>query len=67
MIKIKINGIEKEIPKNSTIKDLLSSLGVLEKTMAVAVNMKIVKKDKWNSYILKEGDKVEALNFVGGG
>ncbi len=66
-MKIKINGIEKEIPKNTTIKELLSSLGVLDKTMAVAVNMKIVKKDEWDKYVLNEGDKIEALNFVGGG
>ena len=66
-MKIKINGIEKEIPENTTIKDLLSSLGVLDKTMAVAVNMKIVKKDDWDKFKLNEGDKVEALNFVGGG
>jgi len=67
LIKIKINGIEKKIPQNTTIKDLLSSLNVLDKTMAVAVNMKIVKKDDWDKFILNENDKVEALNFVGGG
>jgi len=66
-MKIIINGIEKEIEKNTTIKKLLQDLKVLEKTMAVAVNMKIVKKDEWDKYILNEGDKVEALNFVGGG
>jgi len=66
-MKIKINGIEKIIPENTTIKELLSSLGILEKTMAVAVNMKIIKKDNWDKYIFKENDKVEALNFVGGG
>jgi len=67
LIRIKINGIEKEIPQNTTIKDLLSSLNVLDKTMAVAINMKIVKKDDWDKFVLKENDKVEALNFVGGG
>jgi len=67
LINIKINGIEKNIPKNTTIKDLLSSLGILDKTMAVAVNMKIVKKDEWKNYKLQENDKIEALNFVGGG
>ena len=67
LIKIKINGIEKKIPQNTTIKELLSSLNVLDKTMAVAVNMKIVKKDDWDKFVLKENDKVEALNFVGGG
>jgi len=66
-IKITINGIEKEINSNTTIKKLLEDLGVLDKTMAVAVNMKIVKKDDWATYTLKEGDKIEALNFVGGG
>jgi sulfur carrier protein len=35
--------------------------------MAVAVNMKIVKKDEWDKYFIQENDKIEALNFVGGG
>jgi len=67
LIKIKINGIEKQIPPSTTIKNLLEDLNVLDKTMAVAVNMKIVKKDEWDKYILQENDKIEALNFVGGG
>jgi len=66
-MKIKINGIEKNIPENTTIEQLLNELQVLDKTMAVAVNMKIVKKDEWKNYKLQENDKVEALNFVGGG
>ncbi len=66
-MKITINGIEKEVRKGISIKDLLEDLKVLDKTMAVAVNMKIVKKDEWDKYKLKENDKVEALNFVGGG
>jgi len=66
-MKIKINGIDKEIEKNTTVKKLLEDLKVLDKTMAVAVNMKIVKKDEWDKFILQEGDKIEALNFVGGG
>lgn len=66
-IKIKINGMEKTIPQNTTVKKLLEDLKVLEKTMAVAVNMQIVKKENWDKYVLKEGDKIEALNFVGGG
>jgi sulfur carrier protein len=67
LINITINGHRKKIKQNMTIKKLLEDLKVLDKTMAVAVNMKIVKKDEWNKYILNENDKVEALNFVGGG
>ncbi len=66
-MKITINGIEKEIKENTTIKELLEELKVLDKTMAVAVNMKIVKKEEWDKYTLNKGDKIEALNFVGGG
>jgi sulfur carrier protein len=66
-MKIKINGIEKDVKENITIKELLEDLKVFDKTMAVAVNMKIVKKDEWNKFTLKENDKIEALNFVGGG
>ncbi|WP_456470879.1 sulfur carrier protein ThiS [Caminibacter sp.] len=67
LINIKINGIEKKIAPNTTIKELLKDLEILDKTMAVAVNMKIVKKDNWDKFKLNEGDKIEALNFVGGG
>ncbi|MEO1959346.1 MAG: sulfur carrier protein ThiS [Nautiliaceae bacterium] len=66
-MKITINGIEKEVRKGISIKELLEDLKVLDKTMAVAVNMKIIKKEEWDKYKLKENDKVEALNFVGGG
>ena len=66
-MKIKINGIEKDVKENITIKELLEDLQVLDKTLAVAVNMKIVKKDEWDKFTLRENDKIEALNFVGGG
>jgi hypothetical protein len=29
--------------------------------------MQIVKQDNWDNYILKDGDKLELLDFVGGG
>ncbi len=66
-MKIKINGIEKDVKENITINELLKELKILDKTMAVAVNMNIVKKDEWDKYKLNENDKIEALNFVGGG
>jgi len=66
-INIIINGHKKKIKHNTTVKQLLDDLKVLDKTMAVAVNMKIIKKDEWDKFTLNENDKVEALNFVGGG
>jgi len=62
-----INGEKKDIKENITIYQLLTELNILDKVMAVAVNMEIVKKDNWKNYIIKENDKLELLQFVGGG
>ena len=35
--------------------------------IAVEVNGRIIKKDEYSSTQLNDGDKVEVVNFVGGG
>ena len=62
-----INGEEKEFNENSTLQAVINELKVEDKVMAAAVNMEIVKKDEWNKYIVKNDDKLELLQFVGGG
>lgn len=62
-----INGEEKEFEENISLKGIITNLQVEDKVMAAAVNMEIVKKDEWNSYIVKDNDKLELLQFVGGG
>ena len=67
MLLVTINGESKEFEKGTTITQMLKSLGVEEKVMAVAVNMQIVKKEEWDKFQPKEGDKIEFLGFTGGG
>lgn len=62
-----INGEDKNFDKNITIGELLKVLNLEGKVMAAAVNMEIVKQDSWNSHQLTDGDKLELLDFVGGG
>ncbi|NLC28065.1 MAG: sulfur carrier protein ThiS [Campylobacteraceae bacterium] len=50
-----------------TIETLMQNLGIKEKVMATALNMEVVKKEVWSSTFLKNGDKIEFLEFVGGG
>ena len=64
---VTINGEQKEFEKGTTIAQMLKSLGVEKKVMAVAVNMQIVKKEDWQNFKPKEGDKIEFLGFTGGG
>ncbi|MFZ2890350.1 sulfur carrier protein ThiS [Sulfuricurvum sp.] len=66
-MQIKVNGEMRELSEGSSMLDLICSLGVEERVMASALNMEIVKKDAWKSTVLKEGDTIELLDFVGGG
>lgn len=64
---IMLNGEQREFEDGITLGALIQKEGVLEKVMAAAVNMQIVKKEDWNSRKLEQGDKIELLQFVGGG
>jgi sulfur carrier protein len=66
-MKIIINGETKEFDSDITLKNLLNKLSLDGKVMAAAVNMDIIKQDNWDNYKLKDGDKLELLDFVGGG
>ncbi|MFZ5375625.1 MAG: sulfur carrier protein ThiS [Campylobacterota bacterium] len=66
-MQIKVNGETRQVSENTTLLELIRSLGIEAKVMAAAVNMQIVKQDAWNSAVLHDGDAVELLDFVGGG
>jgi len=66
-LKIVVNGQDKEFHENITLEALLKELSLDGKVMAAAVNMDIVKQDSWSKHILVDGDKLELLDFVGGG
>ncbi len=62
-----INGEEKNVEENSSLKKIITDLKIEDKVMAAAINMEIVKKNEWDTFIPKENDKLELLQFVGGG
>ncbi|MBN2826292.1 MAG: sulfur carrier protein ThiS [Campylobacterales bacterium] len=62
-----VNGQNKEVESHTTLEALIESLNLGINVMASAVNMEIVKKQDWGGYELQEGDKVDLLDFVGGG
>ncbi len=61
-----INGVPQET-NATTIQALIMDLGIETKVMAAAVNMNVIKKEQWETFELHEKDKVEFLQFVGGG
>lgn len=66
-MKLTINGEIREFQDEMTLEEVLNELSLVGKIMAAAVNMNIVKQDKWDEYRLSDGDKLELLDFVGGG
>ncbi len=62
-----VNGEPRDFDENCTLSKMMESLNLVGKVMAAAVNMNIVKQTDWATYQLKEGDKIELLDFVGGG
>lgn len=62
-----VNGETKDFDENSTLQNIITNLQIEDKVMAAAVNMNIVKKDDWNNFTPQENDKIELLQFVGGG
>ena len=62
-----VNGETKEYNNELTLLEMMRELDIVDKVMAAAVNMNIVKQDVWDTHTLNDGDKVELLDFVGGG
>ena len=62
-----VNGETREFDNSSTLQDIITNLQIENKVMAAAVNMNIVKKEDWSNFIPKDDDKIELLQFVGGG
>ena len=64
---IRLNGEPFEIARPITISVLLADLKVDYRLVAVEHNLSIIKRDKYGSVVINEGDEVEIVNFVGGG
>jgi thiamine biosynthesis protein ThiS len=65
---LRINGEEKTFSvKTDNVMDLLHTLGVKSVMAAVEINGNIVDPNLFNKTLLRDGDKVEIVSFVGGG
>ena len=67
MMKVFVNGQEREVPAGSSVADLLAELDLAKRRVAVERNRSIVPRDGYESSRLAEGDRLEIVHFVGGG
>lgn len=64
---IRLNGEPREIDGPITIGALLAGLGIDPRRVAVEHNLTVIKRDRYASTLINEGDEIEIVNFVGGG
>jgi thiamine biosynthesis protein ThiS len=64
---ITLNGEPHEIDQPQSIADLLVALGIDERRVAVEHNLEILKRSAFPDTLVHDGDRIEIVNFVGGG
>jgi sulfur carrier protein len=67
VIRVHVNGEEREVEDGLTLDRLLTTLGVETTRVAVEVNTEIVRRAQHPALKLAAGDQVEIVTFVGGG
>lgn len=62
-----LNGEPHEIDRPVTVGQLLAALEIDSRRVAVEHNLKVLKRAAFDEVLVREGDQVEIVNFVGGG
>lgn len=66
-MQISLNGAQRTVAAGTTLKQLVESLGPDPRGIAIELNLEIVPKSEHKAVILKDGDQLEVVQFVGGG
>jgi sulfur carrier protein len=66
-IVIQVNGERQETAAGATVASLLNQLGLNSGRVAVEYNLQILPKAKWGETEIAQGDRLEIVQFVGGG
>lgn len=66
-MKLTVNGKIMEFPEGTYVAGLIGTLGLSDARVAVELNRSIIHRDGYADTVLKDGDTLEILSFVGGG
>lgn len=67
MIRLFVNGETRELDKDATVASLLEKLETSPERVAIELNLRILDKLDYARTVLKDGDRLEIISFVGGG
>ena len=66
-MEIKLNGEIRQIKDGLTLQDLVDSLQLPNRALAVAVNRTVITRQKWPEVVLHPADQEELVRAIGGG
>lgn len=66
-IHVRVNGETKQLPPGTSVRGLLEHLGLNPGRVAIEYNLAILPKTKWEETRVTTGDRLEIVQFVGGG
>lgn len=66
-MKIVVNGEQRECIEGVSIQVLLNDLEIEKERVAVELNSNIIPRIELEGVVLKDGDILEIVTFVGGG
>lgn len=66
-MEVVLNGNIEKLNEEMNLSEFVFSKGLNPDTIIIEHNENIVKKQEWASVILRDKDRLEILNFVGGG
>lgn len=66
-VQVVLNGEKQEVAAGTTVADVLKMLDLNQRRVAVEINREIVNRDSYATRVLREGEVIEIVHFVGGG
>ena len=66
-IQVFINGKKKDFSDNNNLVSLLNLLEIDENGIAIEINLIVIPRSQYKNTIIKNDDKIEIVQFIGGG
>jgi sulfur carrier protein len=64
---IQLNGESYAVEGDARLSGLIEKLNLRRGRIAIELNQAVIPKAEWANILLRPGDQVEIVNFVGGG
>ncbi len=66
-MQVQVNGEGREVSDGLKLSELVKELALAPERVAIELNQKVVRRNRWPETMLADGDRIEIVHFVGGG